>query len=65
MKETKVIEVNIDDLGVDSSNIRGGEWNYDEELVNSIKDNGVLEPLIVRRFARGNKRTHERTGKTF
>jgi len=48
MKETKVLDVGLDDLGIDIANIRSGEWDYDEELVSSIKDNGVLEPLLVR-----------------
>lgn len=47
-KTTKVEYINIDDLGIDIYNIRGGEWDKDEELINSIKYNGVIEPLIVR-----------------
>lgn len=48
MAETKVVDIDVDDLGIDTSNIRGGKWDYDEGLVNSIKDNGILEPLLVR-----------------
>ena len=48
MKETIVLELELGDLGIDIANIRSGEWNYDEELVSSIKDNGVLEPLLIR-----------------
>ncbi len=48
MVETKVLDVKLDDLGIDVCNIRSGEWNYDEELVSSVKDNGVLEPLLIR-----------------
>lgn len=50
MVKTEVFDIKIDDLGVDSCNIRSGDWNYDEELVNSIKDNGVLEPLLIRKI---------------
>ena len=31
MKETKVLELGIDDLGIDVANIRSGEWDYDKE----------------------------------
>lgn len=48
MKETKVLDIGLDDLGIDICNIRSGEWNRDEEFVSSIKDNGVLAPLLVR-----------------
>lgn len=48
MKETKVMEIGIDDLGIDIANIRSGEWDYNEELVSSIKEIGVLEPLLIR-----------------
>ncbi len=44
----KIIEVDIDDLGIDECNIRGGKWEYDEELIQSIRENGILEPLLVR-----------------
>ena len=46
--KTEVVEIDIDELGIDTYNIRGGEWDRDEELINSIKYNGVIEPLIVR-----------------
>lgn len=45
----EVVWVDVDDLGVDTVNIRGGEWDYDEDLVHDIKDNGIRTPLIVRR----------------
>ena len=44
----KVVWVDVDDLGIDTANIRGGRWDYDEELVRDIKENGILNPLIVR-----------------
>jgi ParB/RepB/Spo0J family partition protein len=47
-KEREVIWIDVDDLGVDAANIRGGKWDYDEELVEDIKNNGILNPLIVR-----------------
>ncbi len=47
-KEVKVVRIDIDDLGIDMCNIRGGEWDRDDELIKSIKYNDVIEPLIVR-----------------
>ena len=47
-EKTEVVEIDIDELGIDEFNIRSGEWDRDEELINSIKYNGVIEPLIVR-----------------
>lgn len=44
----KVVMVDVDDLGIDAVNIRGGEWDRDEELIESIKENGIIDPLIVR-----------------
>ena len=43
--------IDIDDLGIDTCNIREGEWDYDEEFVSDIKENGILNPLLVRRAA--------------
>lgn len=40
--------VDVDDLGIDTVNIRGGEWDGDAELIQSIRDNGIIDPLIVR-----------------
>ncbi|MBW1973343.1 MAG: ParB/RepB/Spo0J family partition protein [Deltaproteobacteria bacterium] len=40
--------VDIDKLEVDKCNIRQGIWDADTELINSIKQQGILEPLIVR-----------------
>lgn len=45
---TRVYEIDIDDLGVDECNIRGGDWDQNEEFIESVRENGVIEPLIVR-----------------
>ena len=47
----EVVLVDVDDLGIDTTNIRGGEWDYNEDLVQDIKNNGIQYPLIVRRAA--------------
>jgi ParB/RepB/Spo0J family partition protein len=44
----EIVMVDVDDLGIDITNIRGGKWDYDEEFVEDIKKNSVLYPLIVR-----------------
>ncbi len=44
----EVVDIDIDDLGIDKFNIRGGDWDRDQELIESIKNNGVIVPLIVR-----------------
>jgi ParB/RepB/Spo0J family partition protein len=44
----EIVWVDVDDLGIDTANIRGGKWDYDVELVNDIKKNNILNPLIVR-----------------
>jgi len=43
-----VVMIDIDELGIDAFNIRGGEWDYDSELIQSIRENGIIDPLIVR-----------------
>lgn len=43
-----IVMVDVDDLGIDTVNIRGGEWDGDAELIQSIRDNGIIDPLIVR-----------------
>ena len=48
MKETKVLELGIDDLGIDKTNVRSGGWDNDEQLISSIKNEGVLAPLLIR-----------------
>lgn len=47
MSET-VVMVDIDDLGVDTANVRGSDWNLNEEFVQDIRENKIQEPLIVR-----------------
>ena len=44
----EVVWIDVDDLGIDMANIRGGEWDYDEEFVQDIKNNGINNPLHVR-----------------
>lgn len=44
----RIVMVDVDDLGIDAVNIRGGEWDRDEELIESIKESGIIDPLIVR-----------------
>lgn len=44
----EIVHIDIDDLGIDTCNIRGGVWDRDDELINSIKNIGVIEPLIIR-----------------
>jgi ParB/RepB/Spo0J family partition protein len=41
-------EIKTSELVVDKFNVRGDDWDNDEELVDSIKSQGVLEPLLVR-----------------
>ena len=41
-------EIKTSELVVDKFNVRGDEWDNDEELVDSIKSQGVLEPILVR-----------------
>lgn len=47
-KGKEIAFIDIDDLGIDVWNIRQGIWDCDEELVNSIRNMGIVEPLIVR-----------------
>jgi ParB/RepB/Spo0J family partition protein len=44
----EVVLIDVDDLGIDTANIRGGEWDYDKEFVQDIKNNGINNPLHVR-----------------
>ena len=48
MATKEVVWIDIDDLGIDTTNIRGGEWDYHEEFVQDIKNNGINNPLHVR-----------------
>lgn len=51
----KLQEIEIKKLEVDKYNVRKGEWTRDEELIDSIKSLGVLEPLLVRPLRKGIK----------
>lgn len=44
----EVVMIDIDDLGVDTLNIRGGDWDYNEEFVQDVRNNGINSPLLVR-----------------
>ena len=43
-----VVLIPIDELVVDECNIRGGVWDYDDDLVRSVSGKGVQMPLVVR-----------------
>lgn len=45
----EVVQIDVDDLGVDAYNVRGGEWIRDEEFIQDLKNNGIINPLTVRR----------------
>jgi ParB/RepB/Spo0J family partition protein len=47
-KAGEVTYIDIEELVIDPCNIRGGAWDYDEELIKSVKQRGVDLPLIVR-----------------
>jgi ParB family chromosome partitioning protein len=47
-EQPQVVEIDIAELGIDRYNIRQGVWNYDEELINSIRKSGIINPLLVR-----------------
>ena len=44
----EIIMFDIDELGIDTLNIRAGEWDYDEEFVEDVRNNGIINPLLVR-----------------
>lgn len=44
----EIIWLNVEDLGIDAVNIRGGKWDYDQDFVRDIKNNGINSPLLVR-----------------
>lgn len=44
----EIKDIPIHELKIDEFNVRQGEWDENEELVNSIKQQGILEPLLVR-----------------
>lgn len=45
----KITKIPIEKLRIDNMNIRKEIWISDDELVKSIKTQGVIEPLIVRK----------------
>lgn len=49
----EIKEIRIKDLEVDDFNARKGEWIPDQELIDSIKSLGILEPLLVRKLKKG------------
>lgn len=44
----RVVEIPIDDLGIDEFNVRKSPWDHNEDLIGSIKLNGIDQPLMVR-----------------
>lgn len=48
MPSTEIVDISVDELQVDECNIRGGVWDYDEELVRSVKERGIALPVLVR-----------------
>lgn len=48
MSDRKIHDIKIEKLGVDVCNIRQGSWNYDQELINSVKTAGIKQALLVR-----------------
>lgn len=48
MAKTELKEIPLSQLVIDKFNARGGEWISDEGLIDSIRKQGVLEPLLVR-----------------
>jgi len=49
IKEEKIVNINVEKLEVDNCNLRGKDWSSDEGLINSIKELGVQEPLVIRK----------------
>ncbi|HID42886.1 MAG TPA: ParB/RepB/Spo0J family partition protein [Archaeoglobaceae archaeon] len=47
-RKYEIVSIEIDKLVIDPYNIRGGEWDYDKELIESIKAQGIMQPLVVR-----------------
>jgi len=59
--EIEVVYIDIEDLGIDAYNVRGGEWNCDEkdeELIQDVKNNWIINPVTVRP-------AHPSTGKKY
>lgn len=47
-KAVEVVHIDIEALVIDSCNMRGGFWDCDEELIQSVRQHGVSLPLLVR-----------------
>jgi len=48
VSEIKIDKISVEELIIDQCNIRGGDWDYDEELVRSVRERGIALPLLVR-----------------
>jgi len=44
----EIVFINVEDLEIDPANVRGGEWDRDQDLVRDIKKNGISSALLVR-----------------
>ena len=47
-EEPQIVEIDIEELAIDKFNIRQGVWNYDEELIKSVREKGIRNPLLIR-----------------
>jgi len=47
-KAEEVVRIDIESLVIDPCNLRGGAWDCDEELIQSVSQHGVSLPLLVR-----------------
>lgn len=45
-----VVYIPLEQLRVDPCNIRGGKWDGDTELIQSVERSGIHQPLVVRRL---------------
>ena len=43
-----IVDIPVEELDVDRCNVRGNVWDYDEELVRSVKLHGINLPCLVR-----------------
>lgn len=48
MTNDTVIMIDVDHLAIDKVNIRAGQWDGDVDLINDIRENGIINPLLVR-----------------
>jgi len=49
----KIKEIDVRKLVIDKYNARQGEWIQDDELIDSIRSLGIIEPLLVRKVGNG------------